>query len=111
STGADIRATIERQLNSAQIVVILVSSDYLHDDVLYHQELLHVLERKRGGLVVVVPVIVRPCMWEADCFSSVQVLPRSERPVSSWEARDDAWVHIARELRELVLEMRDARRA
>jgi eukaryotic-like serine/threonine-protein kinase len=109
--GANIRSEIERQLGAAQIVVILLSSSYLADDRLYEQEMRLALERAQEGLLVVVPVLARACDWKGDHLAGLQPLPRNEMPVKSWSDRDDAWVHVAAGLREVVEERSGGQKA
>jgi CheY-like chemotaxis protein len=51
--------------------------------------------RHENGEATVIPVIVRPCNFKVDpIVSSLQVLPKNARPVTSWNDRDDAWMNV-----------------
>src|SRR5262245_50995772 len=68
-TDQDIRAgdrwdeEITRHLESAAIIVLLVSADFLASEYCYSREMAAALGRARGNSCVVVPIIARACDW------------------------------------------------
>ncbi len=67
------------------------------------------MERHAQGKAVVVPIILRSCMWQHTPFAKFQALPKDGKAVMSWSTKDDAFVDIAEGLRRL-LETRIAER-
>lgn len=102
SPGSGWEREVDAALTEANIVLLLVSSDFLASDYCYGVEMRQALERDRSGQTRVVPIIVRPCYWKSAPIGSLQVLPRDARPVSTWGNVDDAWLDIARALRTLA---------
>lgn len=100
--GTDWDQTIAQQLLDADIILLLVSVDFLASDYIWSQELKVALERHENGEARVIPIILRPTDWTTAPFSHLQALPRDARPVTDWPDRDAAFTSIARALREIA---------
>lgn len=108
--GADWKGEIEREIDEADLVLLLVSATFL-DSPYCRQELVRALERRSRGKTAVVPIILRPCDWESVFNASdykAQALPRDDRPVAGgrWRNQDAAYTEVAKELRRLVERLR-----
>ena len=91
----------------ADLVLLLVSKDFIDSDYIFGNELTVAMQRHNAGLATVVPVIVRAIDIEADDreafpFLQLQGLPTDMRPVTSWPNRDEAWTNVAKGLRATV---------
>jgi hypothetical protein len=106
TSGSDWGAEIHAQLDSAEIILLLVSADFIHSDFCYSVELQRALERHESGDARVIPVIVRPCDWHTAPFGKLQALPKDGKPVTSWKNRDEAFTDVARGIREAVEKLR-----
>jgi hypothetical protein len=93
---------IDQNLESADVVLSLVSPDFLASDYAYSREMLRALERHRSGSATLVPIILRPCDWQHSPLGSLQALPSQGRPVSRWPNRDQAWLDVVQGLRLLI---------
>ncbi len=100
--GAERDQEINQQLLDADIILLLVSVDFLTSDYIWGKELKIALERHRTGAARVIPIILRSTDWTSAPFSHLQALPRDGRPVTSWADRDEAFADIARALREIA---------
>lgn len=100
--GAAWRDVIDDKLRDADIIIILVSADFLASRFCQEVELAAALERWERREVIVVPVIVRDCDWQASALATFQALPTGARPVRQWADPDDAWACVARQLRAMV---------
>ncbi|MEZ4883199.1 MAG: COR domain-containing protein [Chitinophagales bacterium] len=87
-------------LQKADMIVLLVSSDYLESK--WETELAEVMQRARNREVKVVPILVRPCDWEGAPFEHLELIPRSKVAVSLAPNRDEAWLEVVRELKVLL---------
>src|SRR2546425_5088992 len=72
SPGANWEEEIHKHLDSAQIVLLLVSPDFIKSDYCYSVEMKLALERKE---VIVIPVILRHVHWQLTLLSKLQALP------------------------------------
>jgi hypothetical protein len=102
SPGEEWETVIDTKLGEAQLVIFLVSPDFLASDYCYGVEMKSVLERHDSGQVRAVPVVIRPVDWEGSPLGRLQALPRDARPVSTWRNRDEAWREVARGIRGIA---------
>lgn len=102
--GKDWDAEIKTRLYGAHIILLLVSPDSLASDYFYGKEVTVSLERHEKGETVVVPVILRSCMWTITPLGKIEAMPDKGKPVNSplWGTKDDAYTNIAQGIGELV---------
>jgi O-acetyl-ADP-ribose deacetylase (regulator of RNase III) len=100
--GQDWAPEIIRQLDEADIILLLITSSFLGSEFIGRVELDTALERHRRGDAIVIPVILKPADWQSAGLEGLQALPKDGRAVSSWPDRDAAYVDIARGLRRTV---------
>jgi len=93
--GAEWQKEIDAQLNTANIILLLISAHFMASDYCYGIEMKRALERHEAGTACVIPIILRPVYWENAPFSKLQVLPTDAKPVSRWRDRDEAFRNIA----------------
>ncbi|HYO80880.1 MAG TPA: toll/interleukin-1 receptor domain-containing protein, partial [Bryobacteraceae bacterium] len=80
--GEDWAGEIDTHLERADIILLLVSSDFLASDYCMDIELRRALERHSRGEASVIPVILRPVDWQSSCLGSLQALPPNAEPIS-----------------------------
>jgi len=105
--GDEWDGVIDENLESAEIVLLLISADFVHSDYCYDKELKRALEKHEHGEARVIPVILRPTDWAGTPFSKLQALPENAKPVTKWANRDDAWLNVATGIRRVVNELRE----
>lgn len=93
---------ISAALDSADLVLLLVSADFIHSDYCYSIEVQRALERHQAGNAIVVPIIIRPCDWMSAPFGRLKALPTDAKPVTKWSSLDDAFLNIVQQLRTLL---------
>src|SRR5438105_5564646 len=76
SPGAEWEKEIHAHLCTAQIVLLLVSPDFMASDYCYGIEMVAALERHARGEVRVIPIIVRPVHWQEGPLGKLQALPK-----------------------------------
>jgi hypothetical protein len=96
---------IDRHLNTAQIILFLISANFLASDYCYGIEVKRAIERHEAGEARVIPIIVRPCDWGGTPFAKLQALPKDARPISSFASRDMAYLDVAHGIRQAVEEI------
>jgi CheY-like chemotaxis protein len=105
--GQDWDRRIADELQMADLVLLLVSTDFINSEYVFSKELTIAMQRHAAGMATVVPIIVRAVNIEAEDadalpFMKLQGLPTDMRPVTSWPNRDEAWTDVARGLRATV---------
>src|SRR6266700_2399332 len=84
SAGAEWEREIDKQLNTADIILLFISADFMASDYLYSIEMQRAIERHERGEARVIPIILRPVYWEYAPFAKLQVLPTDAKPIRSW---------------------------
>jgi hypothetical protein len=105
--GADIDRTISRHLDTADVILLLVSPDFLASPYCYDMEMQRALARHDARETIVIPVIARPCEWQRAPFGRLNALPTGGKPISRWTDLDEAYLDVVRGIRR-ALEARDA---
>ncbi len=102
--GQEWAGEIDAHLDAADLVLLLVSPDFVASDYCWDVETHRALERHAAGQALVIPVVLRPVDFADAPFGQLRVLPRDARPVTSWEDRDQAFRDVARGLRAAIEE-------
>src|SRR5437868_11830082 len=97
--GAQWAEEIDKHLQTASIILLLVSPDFLASDYCYEIEMQRALERHERGEARVIPIILRPVDWHGAPFKHLQCLPRDGIPVTEWDNQDAAFLDIVESLR------------
>lgn len=105
SAGVEWENEIDNSLESADIVLLLVSDAFLNSEFCYGREMTRALQRHEEGITRVIPIILRPVHWENAPFSKLQALPTEAKPVTSWINKDEAYKDIVRRLDGVVREL------
>src|SRR5438034_5167240 len=102
SAGTEWEREIGQHLNTARIILLLVSPDFIDSDYCYGVEMKRAMERHERGEARVIPVILRPVDTEGTPFSKLEMLPTGMKPVTDWPNQDSAFVNIAQGIRKIV---------
>jgi len=100
--GQEWSDEIKRHLNTADIILLLISPDFLASDYCYSIEMQRAIERHDAKEARVIPIILRPVYWTDSPIGKLQALPPHGKPVTSWVNRDEAFLSIATGLREII---------
>lgn len=97
--GEEWLAAIKTAMRTCKLALLLVSQYFLASQFIQNEELPTLLEQRiRNGLVVI-PIIIRPCLWKRDqILGSLQALPQNAKPVANItnpNKRAQIWVDIA----------------
>lgn len=87
------------------MIVLLISADFINSDYSYGKQMKRALERHEQGQVRVIPIIVRNVNWQSAPFASLTVLPKNQKPISSWDRYDEAWQEVSEEIQRVVEQM------
>lgn len=100
--GSNWAGEIDDRINTADVIALFVSADFIASDYCFEKELGRALERAQKHEAELVPIIVRACDWEDAPFACFQAVPKGARPVMSWENRDEAWTDVAKQLKVTI---------
>ena len=93
---------IDTHLNTAQIILLLVSADFLASDYCYGQEMKRAIERHNTQQACVIPILLRPVDWQGTLFGELEPLPSNRKPITSWSNQDEALLDVALGIRSAV---------
>jgi len=105
TAGEEWAGEIDAHLNSARLVLLLISPDFLASDYLFDVELTRALERHAKGEACVIPIILRASNLSGAPFEKLKRLPRNDQPVTLWKDRDAAFAHISKEIEQTIKEL------
>jgi subtilisin family serine protease len=103
--GDEFGGEIRKQLDEADVIVLLISADFIASDYAYLIELDRAIERHRNGTARVIPVVIRPTDWEGTPMWGLNPLPKDGKAVTTWDNPDEAWLNIAKGIRTAVQQM------
>jgi hypothetical protein len=108
--GEEWEPQLKTMLDQADIVLLLISKDFLNSDYCYEVELTTAIARYKAREGCVIPVILRPCLWHQVTIgglrlSELQALPKDAKPVSRWSDPDDAFTNIAEGLLDRIRQL------
>jgi hypothetical protein len=110
--GVKWEDAILRNMDTADMILLMVSAAYYDSSYIHEKELKYALMRHNRGEATVIPVIVRPCDFDADPIaSSIQSLPKDAKPVTEWPNRDNAWLNVVKGIRKEVEKLDNKRRS
>ena len=117
--GERWHTTIQAQINSARVAVLLVSPAFLASEYIRNHELPVFLDRAERGAVSVIPVILRPCLFSSTVFhwpdpvagpnglalSEFQASNPISRPLNSMTQaeQDEVFVDVAKRVQQILI--------
>ena len=113
TAGTEWAQAIDSNLNTADIILLLISANFLTSDYCYDTEMHRALERHRNGEARVIPILLKPCDWKGAPFGKLQALPIAHsagaKPVTQWSNKDEAFTAIAVGIRQAAEELKKTR--
>ncbi len=107
SAGSEWEQEILQHLNAAQILLLLISPDFMDSDYCYGIEMKRALERHKCGEAIVIPIILRPAYWHGEPLGKLQALPTDGKPVTSsyWHDQDSAFYDITSGIHKVIKQL------
>ena len=102
TAGEPLDLAISASLESADIVLLLVSPDFLASDYCYEREMLRAVQRHKAGACTVIPVILRPCDWHDATFGGLLAAPKDGKPITQWPDIDAAFLDVTTAIKGAV---------
>jgi hypothetical protein len=99
--GSVRQEEVDRHLNTASLILLLISADFLASDYCYGVEMQRALQRHTAREAQVIPILLRACIWQSAPFARLEMLPSGNRPITMWPNRDEAWTDVAMRIRQI----------
>ncbi len=102
TAGSEWANAIDENLEIADIILLLVSANFLASDYCYDKEMTRAMERYETREARVIPIILKPTDWNDAPFSKLQALPKNAKPITTWPDQDEAFLNVAQGIRRVV---------
>jgi TIR domain len=102
TAGEEWKTAINTNLESAEIILLLISADFLASDYCYDIEMKTALERHKCNQARVIPIILRPVDWHHAPFGKLTALPTDGKSITTWPNQDEAFTNIVKGLRKAI---------
>jgi hypothetical protein len=100
--GKEWDKEIRDKMEKADIILFLISSDFMSSDYINDIEIGKAIDRHNLELVSIVPIIVRPCDFASLPISKFQALPKNAKPISRWDDQDEALLDVVNSLKKII---------
>ncbi|MCC5670462.1 toll/interleukin-1 receptor domain-containing protein [Nostoc sp. CHAB 5784] len=107
NAGSEWAREIDGHLNSAQIILLLISADFIASEYCFDIEMKRAMERHEAGEACVIPIILRPADWAGTPFKKLKVLPEDGKPITTWDNLDAAFLDVTQGIRKVVEKMKN----
>ncbi len=105
SPGTEWETQLMDRLNKAQIILLLISADFIASDFCYSKEMELAIQRHDANQARVLPIILRPVDWKGAPFAKIQALPTDAKAVTRWPTLDDAFEDVVKGIRDAIKDL------
>jgi len=102
--GMEWDLEIKRQLQAADIILLVVSLEFIASDYEWDIELKKAIERHNNKEAIVIPIILSPCDWMGDetPFSKLSAIPTNGKPITTFKNQDEAWMEVLQKIKSVI---------
>lgn len=100
--GTQWRDEINTRLNTANLILLLISHHFIDSDYCYGREMQRAIERHKASEACVIPILLSPVDWEDTPMNELQALPAEGKPITVWRDRNVAFLRVVKGIREAV---------
>ncbi len=111
TAGDEFEREIDDHINTDDIILLLVSAEFLASPYCYKIEMTRAMERHERKEAIVIPVILRACDWKHAPFGKLKGVPEDGRPVTQWRDKHAAFTEVADAVRSAAARVGERHRA
>ncbi len=100
--GAGLSNNAATLLEQAQIILLLISSDFMATDNLYNKQLKRAFELQEAGKARIIPVLLRSTNLEGTPLEGVMMVPRYNKPIDKFSNKDEAFLEVTNEIKAVI---------
>ncbi|RYE13004.1 MAG: toll/interleukin-1 receptor domain-containing protein [Rickettsiales bacterium] len=100
--GSELSTEISNNLKTSNIILLLISSDFLASDYCYDNEMKFAMEMHESGAATVLPVILRPCDWHETPFGKLLATPKDGKSIIKFPILDEAFLEVTNEIKRIA---------
>ncbi len=102
SPGTEWEPQIMEHLRSAQIILLLVSADFMASDFCYSIEMTQAIARHDANQARVIPILLRPTDLKGSPLTKFKVLPTDAKAITMWSTHDEGFVDVVQGIRAAI---------
>ena len=102
SIGSTRAEELRQRLQDSDIVLLLISADFIASPQINTEELQPAISLHRAGQLKIIPVILRPCLFDDLPFQKFEALPKNAKPIIEWSNRDRAFLDVIANLKRII---------
>lgn len=100
--GQHLDNEIDAHLLEADIILLMISVDFLNSEYCYEKEMQKALEMHNKNTARVIPIILRKCDWMDSPFSKLNALPTDAKDIKGWDDEDEAYMNIISGIKDVI---------
>jgi len=100
--GSNFNVEISNKIETSDIIIFLISKDFLNSDYCFGVEVEKAFLLHKQGRIEIVPILLKPCLFEESRFSQLQIIPRDAQPISTSTLNEKTFNDVAKEIRDIV---------
>ena len=100
--GMEWAKEIDDNLNQADIILLLISPDFIYSNYCSEIEMEQAIKRHEAGEAIVVPIILEPCDWQWLPCSKYQAFPKDAKPITTWTNINEAFLDVIQGIRTVA---------
>lgn len=100
--GQEFAGEINQSFKEADIILLLVSPNFIASEYCYNVELKHALQRHDRKEAMVIPVILRPCDWHDLPFGKLLAATVDGKPVVHFPTHDDGFLQVVQAIKKAI---------
>ena len=102
TAGEEWKGKIDKALETADVILLLVSADFLNSYYCFDVELKRAMERHEVGEARVIPIVLKFCDWHSASFGKLQAAPKDGKPIASWADLDEAFLNVVQMIKAAI---------
>jgi hypothetical protein len=108
--GQEWKDQIHKNLHTSEIIIFLISSDFIASDYCMDIELAHAIHMHDTGTAKLLPIIIRSSDWSTSVLGRIQALPEEAKPITKWNDRDEAWLNVVTGIRLAIKDIDESKK-
>ncbi|MGV9013436.1 MAG: toll/interleukin-1 receptor domain-containing protein [Flavobacteriales bacterium] len=97
--GDVLDESISEHLDNAQVILCLLSSNFLASRYCFDVEMQRAMDRHERNEARVIPVIIHPCDWLHSPLGKLRATPDDGKPISKFANPHDAYLNVVQDIR------------
>lgn len=105
--GKEFDKVIDSNLLDSNIILLLISSNFINSDYCYDIEMEEALNMHNSGSASVIPIILQPCAWSTITpLTKLKVCPTDGKAITLYSNQHEAFMNVAESIKKVAENIR-----